>query len=53
MTAFRLHEKSGPKKDARAPETILEPPRDVFEVPHSASTRRLSALRLLSPLVRT
>jgi hypothetical protein len=53
MTAFRGHEISTPKTEFRSPETILEPPRYVFEVPHPAGPRRLSALRLLSPLVGT
>jgi len=52
MTAFRTPRKINSKIDALAPETILESPRDMFEVPHPASTRRLSALSLLSPLER-
>jgi len=35
------------------PETVLEPSRDMFEVPHPASSCGLSALGLLSPLVGT
>jgi hypothetical protein len=42
-----------PTKASGAPETILKPPRDMFEVPHPAGARRLSALSLLAPLVRT
>ena len=34
-----------------SPEPVLEPPRDVLEVAHTASTSGLSALGLLAPLV--
>ena len=53
MTAFQSSRNINFKTDFSAPETILESPRDVFEVPHPAGPRRLSALRLLSPLVGT
>jgi hypothetical protein len=35
------------------PEAILKSPRYILEVTHPPSTRRLSALRLQSPLVRS
>ena len=34
------------------PESVLEPPRDRLQVPHPSSTSGLSALGLLTPLVR-
>ena len=53
MTAFQSSWNINSKTEFGAPETILESPRDVFEVPHPAGPRRLSALCLLSPLVGT
>jgi hypothetical protein len=47
------YQKKRPHKGFGAPETILESPRDMFEVPHPAGTRRLSALSLLAPLEGT
>lgn len=37
---------------ANAPETVFESPRNLLQVPHSSSTSGLSALGLLTPLIR-
>ena len=48
--ADQTRRKCNKKRDA--PEAVLEPPRDGLEVAHPAGTSGLSALGLLSPLVR-
>lgn len=35
-----------------APESVLESPRDVLEIPHPSGASSLSSLGLLSPLIR-
>lgn len=35
------------------PEAVLEPPRDILQVPHSTGTGGLSSLSLQAPVVRS
>jgi len=54
-TVFSLeqepHEYSLQKRRDDVPETVLEPPGDIFQIAHPASTSGLSALSLLSPFI--
>lgn len=43
--------RDGKRRGRDAPETILEPPRDVLEVRHPAGTGGFSALSLQAPVV--